>query len=88
MERQKLQQLELELRGKYGDYFINEANHVCPFPGCGRSLVVTKAGKATNLYNVGLIDEKKHQQLIICWHFALAAMRHIQLMKALRPVKN
>ena len=59
LERQKLQQLELELRGKYGDYLINEANHVCPFPGCGRSLVVTKAGKATNLYNVGLIDKKK-----------------------------
>lgn len=59
LERQKLLQLELELRGKYGDYLMNEANHVCPFPGCGRSLVVTKAGKATNLYNVGLIDKKK-----------------------------
>ena len=59
LERQKLHQLELELRGKYGDYLINETNHVCPFPGCGRSLVVTKAGKATNLYNVGLIDKKK-----------------------------
>lgn len=59
LEKQKLQQLELELRGKYGDYLINEANHVCPFPGCGRSLVVTKAGKATNLYNVGLVDKKK-----------------------------
>lgn len=59
LERQKLQQLELELRGKYGDYLLNEANHVCPFPGCGRLLVVTKYGKATNLYHVGLIDKKK-----------------------------
>ena len=38
---------------------LNEANHVCPFPGCGRLLVVTKDGKATNLYHVGLIDKKK-----------------------------
>lgn len=59
LERQKLQQLELELRGKYGDYLLNEANHVCTFPGCGRLLVVTKDGKATNLYHVGLIDKKK-----------------------------
>ena len=59
LEKQKLQQLEQDLRNKYGDYLINEANHVCPFPGCGRSLVVTKAGKATNLYSVGLIDKKK-----------------------------
>lgn len=50
LKRQKLQQLELELRGKYGDYLLNEANHVCPFPGCGRLLVVTKDGKATNLW--------------------------------------
>lgn len=59
LKRQKLQQLELELRGKYGDYLLNEANHVCPFPGCGRLLAVTKDGKATNLYHVGLIDKKK-----------------------------
>jgi len=58
LEKQKLQQLEIELWNKYGDYLINEANHVCPFLGCGRSLVVSKGGKATNLYNVGLIDKK------------------------------
>lgn len=59
LEKQKQQQFELELRGKYGEYLINEANHVCPFPGCGRSLVVSNAGRATNLYNVCLIDKKK-----------------------------
>ena len=59
LEKQQQKQSELELRNKYGDYLINEANHVCPFPGCGRSLVITNAGKATNSYNVGLIDKKK-----------------------------
>ena len=32
---------------------------MCPFPGCGRSLVVTNTGKATNSFNVGVIDKKK-----------------------------
>lgn len=59
LEKQRLQQSEYDLRNKFGDYLINEANHICPFPGCGRSLIVTCAGKATNLYNVGLIDKKK-----------------------------
>lgn len=59
LEKQKLLQLEHELKNKYGDYLINETNHICPFPGCGRSLVVSNAGKATNLFNVGLIDKKK-----------------------------
>lgn len=59
LEKQQQKQSELELRNKYGDYLINEANHVCPFPGCGRSLVITIAGKSTNSYNVGLIDKKK-----------------------------
>lgn len=72
LEKQKLQQVELDLKSKYGDYLINEANHVCAFPGCGRSLVVTGAGKATNLYNVGLIDKKKaptvENLLALCPH--------------------
>lgn len=59
LEKQKLQQAEQDLKNKYGDYLINEANHVCPFPGCGRSLVVTNTGKATNSFNVGVIDKKK-----------------------------
>ena len=72
LEKQKLQQAEQDLKNKFGDYLINEANHVCPFPGCGRSLVVTNAGKATNLYNVGLIDKKKaptvENLLALCPH--------------------
>lgn len=72
LEKQKLQQLEQDLRNKYGDYLINEANHVCPFPGCGRSLVVTNAGKATNSYSVCLVDKKKaptvENLLALCPH--------------------
>lgn len=72
LEKQKLQQLEQDLRNKYGDYLINEANHVCPFPGCGRSLVMTNAGKATNSYSIGLIDKKKaptvENLLALCPH--------------------
>lgn len=55
LEKQKQQQSEIDLRNKYGDFLINETNHVCPFPGCGRSLVVANSGKATNSYNVGII---------------------------------
>ena len=72
LEKQKLQQAEQDFKNKFGDYLINEANHVCPCPGCGRSLVVTNAGKATNLYNVGLIDKKKaptvENLLALCPH--------------------
>ena len=72
LEKQKLQQAEQDFKNKFGDYLINEANHVCPFPGCGRSLVVTNAGKAKNLYNVGLIDKKKaptvENLLALCPH--------------------
>ena len=64
--------MEQDLRNKYGDYLINEANHVCPFPECGRSLVVTNAGKATNSYSMGLIDKKKaatvENLLALCPH--------------------
>ena len=58
LEKQKLKQAEQDLKNKFGDYLINEANHVCPFPGCGRALVVTNSSKATNLYNIGLINKK------------------------------
>lgn len=49
LEKQKLQQAEQDLKNKFGDYLINEANHVCPFPGCGRSLVVTNSGKVLSV---------------------------------------
>lgn len=59
LEKQRLQHSEAELKMKYGDFLIHETSHLCPFPGCGRSLTMTKSGKALNSYNVGLIDKKK-----------------------------
>lgn len=94
LEKQKLKQSEQELRNKYGDYLINEANHVCPFPGCGRSLVVTNAGKATNSYNVGLIDKKKaptvENLLALCPHcYAIYSIDdNAKICKELNSVKK
>lgn len=72
LEKQYMKQSEFDLRMKYGDYLVNEANHACPFPGCGRSLVVSAEGKATNSFNVGLIDRKKAPEvknlLALCPH--------------------
>ena len=59
LEKQKLQHTEAELKNRYGDYLINETSHLCPFLGCGRSLIITNSGKAKSSYNVGLIDKKK-----------------------------
>ena len=59
LERQKQIQAEVDIRNRYGDYLINEAGYTCPFPGCGRSLVISNTGKSTNLFNVALIDKKK-----------------------------
>lgn len=38
---------------------MNEANHTCPFPGCGRELMISRAGKIASSYEVSLIDKKK-----------------------------
>lgn len=59
LEKQKQLQAEVDIRNKCGDYLMNEAGSTCPFPGCGRSLVITNAGRSTNSFNVALIDKKK-----------------------------
>lgn len=59
LEKQKQIQAEVDIRSKYGDYLINEASYTCPFPGCGRSLVITNAGRSTNSFKAALIDKKK-----------------------------
>lgn len=59
LENQKRRQLSADLKNRYGSYLMNEANHTCPFPGCGHSLIISNAGKATELYEVALIDKKK-----------------------------
>lgn len=59
LEKQKQKQVEADLRNQYGYYLLNEVGHYCPFPGCGRSLTVSKGGKAADAYCVSVIDKKK-----------------------------
>lgn len=63
LEQQKQYQLTGEMRSKYGSYLLNEVNHFCPFPGCGRSLTKTNAGKAIDSYEISLIDRSKASDL-------------------------
>lgn len=59
LEKQKRQQLDADLKRRYGPYLLNETNHTCPFPGCGHSLIISNAGKTIECYDVALIDKKK-----------------------------
>lgn len=59
LEKQKLSLAEVELKNRYGAYLLSEANHTCPFPGCGRELTILNAGKSTDAFNVALVDKKK-----------------------------
>ena len=59
LEKQKQQQLAVDLKIKYGEYLLNEAGDHCPFPGCGRKLTLTRDGKAVHPYEVGLIDKNR-----------------------------
>lgn len=59
IEKQKLQQLSVDLKRRYGEFLLNEVNHTCPFPGCGRTLTISNGDKATTLFEVGVIDKKK-----------------------------
>ena len=59
LEKQVQHKNALELKNKYDDYLVNEANHTCPFPGCRRELMILRAGKIDSSYEVSLIDEKK-----------------------------
>ena len=59
LEKQAQHKNALELKNKYDDYLVNEANHTCPFPGCRRELMILRAGKIDSSYEVSLIDEKK-----------------------------
>ena len=37
--------------------------HICLFPGCGRMLTISVAGKSEDSFNVELIDKKKAQEI-------------------------
>lgn len=55
-QKQQQQQLDAQLKSKYGDYLLAEKENHCAFPGCGRELVLTKDGSISYAYEVSLID--------------------------------
>ena len=57
--QRRQQHLAADLKMKFGDYLLNEADDYCPFPGCGKSLTVTNNGKAVPSYEISLIDKAK-----------------------------
>lgn len=59
LQKQQQQKLASDLKIKYGDYLLAEADGCCPFPGCGRRLTVSKNGKAIHTFEVSLIDKSK-----------------------------
>jgi hypothetical protein len=59
LSKEKQQQLDLELKQKYGDYLLAEEDNHCAFPGCGRELVLTNNGKISYAYEVSLINKNE-----------------------------
>lgn len=59
LDKQRAERFELELREKYGEYLLAEANRCCPFPGCGKRLVEIANGKIHEKYKVSLVDKQK-----------------------------
>ena len=51
------------LKEKYGDYLLNEVNNSCPYPGCGKSLMVSQNGKINYVYEVCLIRKNKKPEV-------------------------
>lgn len=63
LEQQRLQHAEADLKIRYGAYLLSEANHACPFPGCGHMLTISDSGKSVDSFNVALIDKKKAPEI-------------------------
>lgn len=63
LERQKQQQLAIDLKNQYGNYLLNEVNRYCPFPGCGQPLTQANNGKIIDIYEVGMIDKTKAPEI-------------------------
>lgn len=63
LEKQKQQQLAINLKNQYGNYLLNEVNRYCPFPGCGQTLTQADSGKTIDIYEVGMIDKTKAPEI-------------------------
>ena len=57
LTQQKRNQESADLKIKYGDYLLAEADNFCP--NCGRRLIVARNGQMIPVYEVSLIDKAK-----------------------------
>lgn len=57
LQKQQQQKLSSDLKGKYGDYLLNESCGICAFPGCGKQLSVSRNGQVIPIYEVSLVDK-------------------------------
>lgn len=63
LKMQKMQQAAADMKRQYGGFLLHEANHFCPFPGCGRSLTLSNDGSTIDSYEVCLIDKSSEPKL-------------------------
>ena len=59
LAKQREKTIKAELKSKYGDFLLSETGNYCPFPGCGKELVITGNGQAVPTYEVNLIEKDK-----------------------------
>lgn len=52
-----------KLKEEYGEYLLNEVNNSCPYPGCGKSLMISQNGKINYVYEVCLIRKNKRPEV-------------------------
>ena len=64
LEKQKQNKVAVDLKSKYGNYLLNEVNHSCPFPGCGKALTKANKGKTIDVYEVAAIDKTKAPEIM------------------------
>lgn len=57
--KQREEVARAKLKSKYGDFLLSETGNYCPFPGCGKELVISGNGKAVQTYEVNLIEKDK-----------------------------
>lgn len=88
LEQQKQQQIAIDLKSKFGPYLLNEVGRYCPFPGCGRTLTKTNADRATDSYEVGLIDREKEPEISNLLALCPQCYVHIHLMTVKQSAKN
>ena len=62
LERQAQEALDKDLKSKYGRSLLIEEDNQCPFPGCGKSLVVEKGGSSVDKYEVCMIEKDGSQE--------------------------